>query len=69
MTEAIRAYATDPNWFKTAASQTAKRIREFVNSHPEWSKIIQFNALAGIASMNTLAAASSPTSNRSEPDL
>jgi hypothetical protein len=45
--EAIRAYMTDPNYLKTVAPKTAARIREFVNSHPTLSKIIQFNSLAG----------------------
>lgn len=44
--EASRAYMVDPNWLKTVAPKTAARIREYVNSHPELSKIIQFNSLA-----------------------
>lgn len=44
--EASRAYMVDPNWLKTVAPKTAARIREHVNSHPELSKIIQFNSLA-----------------------
>jgi hypothetical protein len=68
MAEAIRAYATDPNWFKTVAPQTAARIRGFFNNHPQWSRVIQFNALAGIAAMNGLAPGSSPIPNRSAPD-
>jgi hypothetical protein len=43
----------------TVAPQTAARIREFVNSDPKWSKIIQFNTLAGVAAMNALGAATS----------
>ena len=38
--EAIRTYMTDPNGFKAVAPKTAKRIREYVNSDPVWSKII-----------------------------
>jgi hypothetical protein len=45
--EAIRAYLADPNYLKTVAPGTAARISEYVNSHPELSKIIQFNTLAG----------------------
>jgi hypothetical protein len=45
MAEAIRAYMVDPNYLKTVAPQTAKRIRQHVNSHPELSKIIQFNSV------------------------
>ena len=48
MVEAIRAYMTDPNYLKTAAPNTAARIREFVNAHPDLSKIIQFNSIAGL---------------------
>ena len=44
MAEAIRAYLADPNYLKTVAPDVAARIRESVNSHPELSKIIQFNA-------------------------
>lgn len=43
MAEAIRAYMTDPNYLKTVAPGTAARIRAAVNSHPELSKIVQFN--------------------------
>jgi hypothetical protein len=46
--EAVRAYMSDPNYLKTVAPRTAARIREFVNSHPTLSKIIQFNSLAGL---------------------
>lgn len=46
--EAFRAYMTDPNYIKTVAPKTAKRIRDYVNAHPELSKIIQFNAIAGL---------------------
>jgi len=54
--EASRAYMVDPNWLKTVAPKTAARIREYVNSHPELSKIIQFNSLAatGIGSGSLL---------------
>lgn len=43
--EAIRAYKINPNYFKTVAPKTAARIREFVNPHPELSKVIQFNSV------------------------
>lgn len=42
--EAVRAYMADPNYMKTVAPKTAARIREFVNSNPRLSGIIQFNA-------------------------
>jgi hypothetical protein len=45
MTEAVRTYVVNPNWIKTMAPRTAARIREWVNTHPELSKIIQFNSL------------------------
>jgi hypothetical protein len=47
LAEGFRAYFADPNYMKTVAPKTAAAIREFVNSHPELSKIIQFNTLAG----------------------
>jgi hypothetical protein len=43
--EAVRAYMTDPNYFKTVAPKAATRIRELVNSNPRLKDIIQFNAL------------------------
>ena len=54
MAEAIRAYMTDPNYFKTVAPKTAAAIRAKVNAHPTLSKIIQFNAFGGLAAMNGL---------------
>jgi hypothetical protein len=49
--EAIRAYLTDPNYFKTVAPHAAAAIRAMVNSHPQLSKWIQFNSLGGIAAL------------------
>jgi hypothetical protein len=50
LAEAIRAYMADPNWIKTMAPKTAAKIRVWVNTHPELSRIIQFNSIgAGIA--------------------
>jgi hypothetical protein len=49
MAEAIRAYMWDPNYLKTVAPKAAARIREFVNTNPQLSKFIQFNAVAGAA--------------------
>jgi hypothetical protein len=46
MTEAIRTYLANPNWIKTVAPRTAARIREWVNTNPKLSKIVQFNSLA-----------------------
>ncbi len=45
MTEAIRAYLTNPNYLKTVAPKTAARIREYANTNPKISKFVQFNAL------------------------
>lgn len=50
MAEAVRSYISNPNYLKTVAPKTAARIREFVNSHPTLSKIIQFNAMAATTS-------------------
>lgn len=44
MAEAIRAYMTDPNYLKSVAPETAKRIREHVNGNARLSREIQFNA-------------------------
>ena len=48
MVEAVRAYMADPNYLKTVAPKTAAAIRAAVNTHPQLSKIIQFNSLAGV---------------------
>lgn len=45
MTDAIRAYLTNPNYLKTVAPKTAARIREYANTNPKISKFVQFNAL------------------------
>jgi hypothetical protein len=60
MAEAIRAYMADPNYLKTVAPKTAAAIREAVNSHPILSKIIQFNALGGLAAMNGIDSTAPP---------
>lgn len=43
--EAIRAYLTDPNYFKTVAPNVAAAIRKAVNNHPKLAPVIQFNSL------------------------
>ena len=45
MAEAIRAYVADPNYLKTVAPRVAARIREYVNSHPQLSRAVQFNSM------------------------
>jgi hypothetical protein len=45
MAEGIRAYMTDPNWFKSVAPNAAKRIREKVNPNTDINRTIQFNSL------------------------
>lgn len=49
MAEAIRAYLFNPNYIKSVAPRVAAAIRAYVNSHPELSQIIQFNAAGGLA--------------------
>lgn len=44
LAEAFRAYLTDPNYMKDVAPTVAGRIRSYVNSNPDLSKIIQFNS-------------------------
>jgi hypothetical protein len=65
--EAIRAYMVDPNYLKTVAPKTAARIREYVNSKPELSKIIQFNSLAAGGALSLGAAGQSDSSRAAEP--
>jgi hypothetical protein len=51
MAEAVRRYLTDPNYMKTHAPETAKRIRKFVNNNPRLKDIVQFNSLAAAAGL------------------
>ncbi len=53
--EAIRAYMVDPDYIKTVAPKVAKRIRKYVNTHPELKNIIQFNAFAPVGVTGLLA--------------
>ncbi len=46
--EGLRAYMTDPNYFKTAAPKTAAKIRKAVNESPYLRHAIQFNSLGAI---------------------
>ena len=55
MAEAIRAYMQDPNYLKTAAPDTAKVIRDAVNSNPRLNRWIQFNTAAGLATGSAAA--------------
>jgi hypothetical protein len=43
--EGLRAYMTNPNYFKTVAPRTAAKIRAIVNESPYLKKVIQFNSL------------------------
>jgi hypothetical protein len=56
--ELVRAYLTAPNYIKTVAPQAAEFLRRWVNGHPELSKIIQLNSIAGGAVL--LGAGSAP---------
>jgi hypothetical protein len=64
MAEAIRAYIANPNYFKTVAPETAARIREWWNSHPKYSKYLQFNSVAGTAGAGLVAGDATPPSNQ-----
>lgn len=44
LTEAVRAYKTNPNWFKTVAPKTAAEIRRTWNPTSTARRTIQFNA-------------------------
>jgi hypothetical protein len=68
MAEALRAYQLDPNYAKSLMPRTAARIREYVNSHPELSKIIQFNSMAA-ASIGGGSLLASETAEAREPGL
>lgn len=57
--ESIRAYMDNPNYMKTVAPETAKAIRQMVNSNPQLSKVIQFNAEGSVPGA-AIAALSKP---------
>lgn len=67
MTEAIRTYTVNPNWIKSVAPRTAARIREWVNTHPQLSKIIQFNSLVAGSTGLALAGQSEDSDAREIP--
>jgi hypothetical protein len=46
--EGLRAYMTDPNYFKTAAPKTAAKFRKVVNDNPYLKHAIQLNSLGAI---------------------
>jgi len=52
--EAIRAYKTNANYIKRVAPRTAAAIREFFNTHPVISKIVQFNSAFGLPAASAL---------------
>lgn len=54
--EAFRAYQENPNYIKTVAPTVARVIRERVNTHPEISKVLQFNTLAPAGMAGVLGA-------------
>ncbi len=46
---------TNPNYMKTVAPRTAAAVRKLVNTHPELSKIVQFNSAIGVPAISGLA--------------
>lgn len=67
MAEAIRGYLLYPNWFKTVAPNTAKRIRAYVNANPKINRSIQFNSLVGLGGTGIGAATLGDREERREP--
>jgi hypothetical protein len=51
--EGLRAYMTDPNYFKTRAPETAAKFRKAVNDNPYLKHAIQFNSLGAIGLIGT----------------
>lgn len=51
MAESIRQYMVAPDTMKELAPKTAARIRKYINEHPELKDFIQFNGIAGAATM------------------
>jgi hypothetical protein len=46
--EGLRAYMSNPNYFKTAAPKAAAKFRAVVNKNPLLKKVIQLNSLGAI---------------------
>jgi hypothetical protein len=67
MAEAVRAYLADPNYIKTVAPKTAAAIRAAVNAHPTLSKIIQFNTIGELATLNGIDPGSLPIPPQQSP--
>jgi hypothetical protein len=53
--EGLRAYMTNPNYFKSVAPNAAAKIRAAVNANPHLKKVIQFNSLAAAGLAGTAA--------------
>ncbi len=51
--EGLRAYMTNPNYFKTVAPTAAAKIRKAVNENPYLKDAIQFNSLGAIGLIGT----------------
>ena len=51
MAEGLRAYLTNPNYFKAAAPRSAAKLRQAVNTNKYLRRVVQLNSLgaAGIA--------------------
>jgi hypothetical protein len=47
--DGFRGHMIDPNYLKTVAPYSASVFRQWTNSHPTLSKLIQFNGLGGLA--------------------
>lgn len=46
MAEAIRFYLLAPDWMRSHAPKTARRIRDYVNENESLKAVIQFNSIA-----------------------
>lgn len=58
--EAMRAYLTDPNAFKTLYPAMGEFVRKVVNRNPDLRKVIQFNSAAGAAALTGYGATDDP---------
>jgi hypothetical protein len=58
--EGIRAYMTNPNYFKTVAPKTAAKIRDLVNENPYLKDAIQFNSLLAAGLIGAAARSQDP---------
>jgi hypothetical protein len=66
--EGLRAYLTNPNYFKAAAPRSAAKLREAVNTNKYLKRVIQLNSLGAAGIVGAGAAGTHTAGTRDEDD-